>query len=53
MADYSKMLVLLDLAEASEQVAAAGRDMASHSNAALVVLHVVELRRRSSPWARL
>jgi universal stress protein A len=42
MANYQKILVLLDLSEGSEQVAAAGRDMAKHSNAALVVLHVVE-----------
>ncbi|MEA3175301.1 MAG: universal stress protein [Gammaproteobacteria bacterium] len=42
MAAYKKLLVLLDLSEGSEQVAMAGRDMARHSNAALVVLHVVE-----------
>jgi universal stress protein A len=42
MAAYRKILVLLDLGAGSEQVAIAGRDMAAHSNAALVVLHVVE-----------
>jgi universal stress protein A len=42
MAGYKKILVLLDLTDASEQIAAAGRDMAAHSNAALVLLHVVE-----------
>jgi universal stress protein A len=42
MAAYKKLLVLLDLSEDSEQVAMAGRDMARHSNADLVVLHVVE-----------
>src|ERR1700687_268175 len=42
MAGYKKLLVLLDLSEDSEQVAIAGRDMAAHSNASMVVLHVVE-----------
>jgi universal stress protein A len=42
MADYKKILVLLDLTDASEQIVAAGRDMAAHSNAAVVLLHVVE-----------
>ena len=42
MAAYKKVLVLLDLSEDSEKVAVAGRDMAAHSNAELVVLHVVE-----------
>jgi universal stress protein A len=42
MADYKKILVLLDLTDASEQIVAAGRDMAAHSNAAMVMLHVVE-----------
>jgi universal stress protein A len=42
MAAYKKILVLLDLAAGSEQVAIAGRDMAAHSGAGLVVLHVVE-----------
>jgi universal stress protein A len=42
MAAYRKILVLLDLSEGSERVLAAGRDMAAHSNAAMVALHVVE-----------
>ena len=42
MPGYNKILVLLDLSAHSEQVAIAGRDMAAHSNAAVVVLHVVE-----------
>ena len=42
MAGYKKILVLLDLTDASEQIAAAGRDMAAYSNAAMVMLHVVE-----------
>jgi len=42
MAGYKKMLVLLDLSDASEQIAVAARDMAAHSNAAMVILHVVE-----------
>jgi universal stress protein A len=42
MAAYKKVLILLDLAAGSEQVALAGRDIAAHSKAALVVLHVVE-----------
>jgi universal stress protein A len=42
MAGYRKILVLLDLSDASEQIAVAGRDMAAHSNAAMVVLHVVD-----------
>ena len=42
MAAYKKILVLLDLSEDSEKVAVAGRDMAAHSNAEVVVLHVVE-----------
>ena len=42
MAAYKKVLVLLDLSEDSERVAVAGRDMAAHSNAEVVVLHVVE-----------
>jgi len=42
MADYKKILVLLDLTDASEQILAAGRDMAARSNAAIVMLHVVE-----------
>jgi universal stress protein A len=42
MTGYNKLLVLLDLSEDSEQVAIAGRDLAACSNAAMVVLHVVE-----------
>jgi universal stress protein A len=42
MAAYKKILVLLDLSEDSEKVAIAGRDMASHSDAEMVVLHVVD-----------
>ena len=42
MAGYKKILVLLDLSDASDQIALAGRDMAAHSNAAMVILHVVE-----------
>jgi universal stress protein A len=42
MADYKKILVLLDLTDASEQILAAGRDMAARSNAAMLILHVVE-----------
>jgi universal stress protein A len=42
MAGYKKILVLLDLTDASEQIAVAGRDMAKHSNAAMTILHVVE-----------
>jgi universal stress protein A len=42
MAAYKKILVLLDLTDSSEQILAAARDMAAHSNAAMVMLHVVE-----------
>ena len=42
MADYKKILVLLDLTDSSEPIVAAARDMAAHSNAAMVMLHVVE-----------
>jgi len=42
MPGYKKILVLLDLTDASEQIAVAGRDMAAYSNAAMVMLHVVE-----------
>jgi len=42
MADYRKVLVLLDLSEDSEKVFKAGLDMASRSNASLVALHVVD-----------
>src|SRR5260370_17070504 len=42
MGGYKKVLVVLDLSEDSEQVAIAARDLAAHSNASMVVLHVVE-----------
>jgi universal stress protein A len=42
MAAYKKVLVLLDLSDDSEQVVVAAREMAAHSNAALVILHVVD-----------
>jgi universal stress protein A len=42
MAGYRKVLVLLDLAEGSERVFAAARDIAAHSNADIVALHVIE-----------
>jgi universal stress protein A len=42
MPGYKKILVLLDLSDASEKIATAGRDMAAHSNASIVLLHVVE-----------
>ena len=43
MAAYKKILVLLDLSEGSERIALAARDMAAHSQAAMVILHVVEI----------
>ena len=42
MARYEKVLVLLDLSERSEQVVAAARDITAHTDATLVLLHVVE-----------
>jgi universal stress protein A len=42
MLGYKKILVLLDLSDDSEQVAIAARDLAAHSNASMLVLHVVE-----------
>jgi universal stress protein A len=42
MPGYRKVLVLLDLAEGSERVFAAAHDIAAHSNAGIVALHVVE-----------
>jgi universal stress protein A len=42
MAAYQKILVLLDLSDDSEQVLIAGRDLAEHSKASIVALHVVE-----------
>ncbi|HMK87555.1 MAG TPA: universal stress protein [Steroidobacteraceae bacterium] len=42
MARYKNVLVLLDLSEDSEKVLIAGRDIAAHSDASIVALHVVE-----------
>ena len=42
MPGYRKVLVLLDLADGSEHVFAKARDIAAHSNADIVALHVVE-----------
>jgi len=42
MAGYHKLLILLDLSEDSEQVVMAAQNLAAHSNAAMVLLHVVE-----------
>jgi universal stress protein A len=42
MPGYRKVLVVLDLTDDSGKVAVAARDMAAHSQAAVVVLHVVE-----------
>jgi universal stress protein A len=42
MPGYRKVLVLLDLAEGSERVFAAACDIAAHSNAGIVALHVVD-----------
>lgn len=42
MADYRKILILLDLTDAGEQILAAGRSIAASSDAAVVLLHVVE-----------
>jgi universal stress protein A len=42
MAAYKKLLVLLDLSDNSEQVLVAARDFAAYSQAAIVILHVVE-----------
>ena len=42
MPAYKKILVLLDLSDDSEQVAIAARDLAAHSNASMLVLHVVD-----------
>jgi universal stress protein A len=39
---YRKILVPLDLSDDSDQVAVAARDLAAYSNAALVILHVIE-----------
>jgi universal stress protein A len=42
VAGYKKLLVLLDLSDDSERVAVAGRDLAAYSNAAMMLMHVVE-----------
>ena len=42
MAGYQKLLILLDLSEDSAQVVTTARNLAALTNAALVVLHVVE-----------
>jgi universal stress protein A len=42
MSRYHKVLVLLDLSDASEQVLIAGRDLAEYTQASIVSLHVVE-----------
>jgi universal stress protein A len=42
MAAYKKLLVLLDLSDDSEKVFIACRDLATHSDAAITALHVVE-----------
>ncbi len=42
MPGYKKLLVLLDLSQDSAQVALAAKNMAAHSDAAMVALHVVE-----------
>jgi universal stress protein A len=42
MPRYKKILTLVDLSDASDQVAAAGRDLAANFGAAMVILHVVE-----------
>ncbi len=42
MAGYKKLLVLVDLSEGSDQVAVAARELASYSDASMVILHVVD-----------
>jgi universal stress protein A len=42
MHNYRKILVLMDLSDASAQVAAAARDMAAGTDAEIVALHIVE-----------
>lgn len=44
MHGYRKILALLDLSEASAQVAAAARDLAAGTAAEIVLLHVVDVR---------
>lgn len=42
MSRYEKILTLVDLSDASDQVAVAGRDLAADFGASIVILHVVE-----------
>jgi universal stress protein A len=42
MSRYKKILTLVDLSDASDQVASAGRDLAANFGASLGLLHVVE-----------
>ena len=42
MSRYKKILTLVDLSDASDQVAVAGRDLAAEFAASMVILHVVE-----------
>jgi universal stress protein A len=42
MAGYRKLLVVLDVADGSDQVAIAARDLAAYGQADIVALHVVE-----------
>jgi universal stress protein A len=42
MSRYKKVLTLVDLSDASDQVAVAGRDLAADFGASMVILHVVE-----------
>jgi universal stress protein A len=42
MTRYKKLLVLLDLSEDSDQIVIAARELSADSNAAMVLLHVVE-----------
>jgi universal stress protein A len=39
---YKKILILMNLSNASEQVAVAGRDLAASFGASVVLLHIVE-----------
>ncbi len=42
MHNYRKILALMDLSDASAQVAAAARDMAAGTDAEIIALHIVE-----------
>ncbi len=42
MTGYQKVLILSDLSDDGDRVITAGRDIAAHSNASIVALHVVE-----------